>query len=352
MDANFAEIADLLFCPDDGAALHLAAKELYCSFCSRRFPILANNLVEILPQRPIDLLGSVNSSFRDNYLKIFEQGYRSNDTDLAWGAEETVPESWIRKRRREVAAVRPLIAEGTKPGESVLCDISAGAGYYTFAYADLFRFVIHGDLSVNNLSYAWRKARSQDLQNIFFLRLDYFALPFRQSLDRVLCMDTLIHGEAHDSRLLGAVTHSLKPTGSAVVDLHNWWHNPVRRLGFLPDNFSNNRSYGRTETERLLRRAGIHRYECFSFRQEFESWDSDWPSLSRFFPATRFLFRTYGTGDSRNARQACSGARRGSFDSSGENRLTLSSAKPAHKSKVSTAAAEAKSGELGTHDGN
>ena len=301
MDANFGQIADLLFCPDDGATLRFAANELYCSFCARSFPILANNLAEILPQHPIDLPGSVNSSFRDSYLKLFEQGYRFKETDLAWGAEETVSESWARKRRRQVAVVRPLIAEGTKPGESVLCDISAGAGYYTFAYADLFRFVIHGDLSVSNLSYAWRKARSQDLQNIFFLRLDYFALPFRQSLDRVLCMDTLIHGEAHDSRLLGAITNSLKPTGSALVDLHNWWHNPVRRLGFLPDNFSNNRSYGRRETERLLRIAGIHCYERFSFRQEFEGWDSDWRSLSRFFPATRFLFRTYGTGYSRNA---------------------------------------------------
>ena len=313
MDPNFAEIADLLFCPDDGATLRFAANELYCSLCARRFPILANNLAEILPRHPIDLLGSVNSSFRDSYLKIFEQGYRFNETDLAWGAEESVSASWARKRRRQVAAVRPLIAEGTKPGESVLCDISAGAGYYTFAYADLFRFVIHGDLSVNNLSYAWRKARSQDLQNIFFLRLDYFALPFRQSLDRVLCMDTLIHGEAHDSRLLGAITGSLKPTGSAVVDLHNWWHNPVRRLGFLPDNFSNNRSYGRRETECLLRTAGIHRYECFSFRQEFEGWDSDWPSLSRFLPATRFLFRTYGSGYSHAVKRGCSGVRCGTI---------------------------------------
>jgi len=187
--------------------------------------------------------------------------------------------------------VRQVITEGSTPNETVRCDISAGAGYYTFSYAHSFRLVFHCDLSVQNLNYSRRKARSLGIQNIFFLRADYFALPFQQSLDRILCTDTLIRGEEHDRMLLSVIARSLKPSGCAVIDLHNWWHNPLRRLGVLPENFFQNRSYSNREARILLKLAGVHRYEVFSFHQEFESGRIEWPLLAQFLPATRFLFR-------------------------------------------------------------
>jgi SAM-dependent methyltransferase len=187
--------------------------------------------------------------------------------------------------------VKPLVTEGIFADEAVLCDISAGAGYYTFEYADDFRVVLHCDLSVDNLTYAWRKARCRGIRNIVFLRADYFALPFRQTLDRILCFDTLIRGEAHDSALLSSIVRSLKPSGSAVIDFHNWWHNPLRRLGLLPENFHSNRSYVRAEAEKLLRDTGISEFGYWPFFQEFKREDRMADILLRLLPPTRLVYR-------------------------------------------------------------
>jgi SAM-dependent methyltransferase len=291
MADNLAAIASLLSCPDDGGSLRHASGEFLCSSCTRRFPIYADNLAEILPRRPCDVSASANPACHEGYLRAFEEGYRYDEASLAWGAEESVSESWSRKRRRQVAVVQPLITEGSTPSESVLCDIAAGAGYYTLAYAHRFRFVLHCDLSVDNLSYAWRKARARGIQNIFFLRSDYFTPPFRQSLHRILCLDTLIRGEAHDSILLAAIVRSLRPAGRAVVDFHNWWHNLIRRLGLLPDNFRNNRSYYRSEVQQLLRSCGIRDFCLRPFLQEFDPDAVGIGLLSKILLSTRLIYR-------------------------------------------------------------
>jgi SAM-dependent methyltransferase len=144
---------------------------------------------------------------------------------------------------------------------------------------------------VSNLSYARRKARALGIRNILFIRADYFAPPFQGSLDRLLCLDTLIRGEGHDFALLTAIANSLKPTGCAIVDFHNWWHNPLRRLGLLPENFSNNRSYGRAEAENLLRAAGIEEFSLIPFLQEFDADSATGRQLARIVPPTRLVYR-------------------------------------------------------------
>ncbi len=291
MADKFAAIANLLSCPDDGASLRLISGGFRCTHCDRCFPIHKDNLAEILPSRPLELPAAVNSGYGEAYRQAFEQRFHLSEASSAWGAEETVATSWARKRHRQVAMVKPLATEGISVDETVLCDISAGAGYYTFEYANAFRFALHCDLSVDNLNYAWRKARGRGIENIFFLRADYFALPFRQTLDRILCFDTLIRGEAHDSALLGSIVRSLRPNGYAVVDFHNWWHNPLRRLGLLPENFHANRSYVQSEVERLLRNSGIEHFSCWPFFQEFERDARTADFLLRLFPATRLVYR-------------------------------------------------------------
>jgi SAM-dependent methyltransferase len=291
MVSNFNAIASLLSCPEDGESLCCVPGELLCPHCARRFPIHRENLAEILPKRPNQLPASVGPTYREAYVRAFEQPFGHDDTALAWGAEETASESWTLKRRRQVAMVRPLISEGVTPDDSVLCDISGGSGYYTLTFAPLFRFVIHCDLSVENLNYVSRKARALGIENIFFLRVDYFVPPFRHSLDRIICLDTLIRGEEHDSVLLGAIVRSLKPGGHAVVDFHNWWHNPLRRLGVLPDNFLDNTSYTRGELRRLLAGTGIHQFEIKPFVQEVDPGQPAGKLFLRLIPPTRFMVR-------------------------------------------------------------
>jgi ubiquinone/menaquinone biosynthesis C-methylase UbiE len=216
---------------------------------------------------------------------------------MAWGAEEGMTRSWSLKRRRQVEFLRPLVTEGTTPAGSTLCDIAAGAGYYTFAYAQLFRVVLHCDLSVNDLSYARRKAQSMGIWNILFVRADYFAPPFRNSLDRVLCMDTLIRGEAHESLVLANIARSLNGDGFALVDFHNWWHNPLRRLGVLRNNFGRNQSYSKRELNNLLARLHIVRSGFFPFVQELKGNGRGSNLFRKILPPTRFVLRIPGAAE-------------------------------------------------------
>jgi SAM-dependent methyltransferase len=291
MSEKLRTILDRLSCPDDGQPLRLARTQLLCSGCGRSFPLHGDDFAEILPSRRACLPASTSAEYRSAYLKLFEDQCQKDDDCIAWGAEEAATASWIRKRRRQVLAVHPLVTEGVEPAASVLCDIAAGAGHYTFAYVPYFRFVLHCDLSVQNLNYASRKARERNLENILFLRIDYFQPPFRHSLDRLLCLDTLIRGEGHDSMLLKSIARCLKPTGRAVIDFHNWWHNPLRRLGILSENFHGNRSYRRCETERLLREAAFRDATVFPFVQEFDPGSRLDRICSPAVPSTRIVYR-------------------------------------------------------------
>jgi SAM-dependent methyltransferase len=291
MSARLQTILELLSCPDDGQPLRLTKAQLLCSGCGRSFPLHGEDLAEILPTRPVQLPISTSAEYRSAYLRLFEQQFKQDSDCLAWGAEETATAGWLRKRRRQVSAVLPLITEGAELNTSVLCDIAAGAGHYTFAYAPKFRLVLHCDLSVQNLSYVSRKAREQHLNNILFLRIDYFRPPFRQSLDRLLCLDTLIRGDGHDPMLLKSITRCLKPTGTAVIDFHNWWHNPLRRLGILPDNFRSNRSYRRSETKTLLREAAFRDARVFPFVQECDLSRRIGRICSKPIPSTRIIYQ-------------------------------------------------------------
>jgi len=283
------EIATFLRCPDDGSIVRFERTELQCSLCSRRFAIWGNNIIEMLPTRPFQLSKHASAAYTRGYLENFRKRFFEDANALAWGSEETVSDSWIRKRLRQVRKVEPILKEGSNP-EHVLCDVAAGAGHYTLAYAAQFRFVFHCDLSVPNLNYVRRRARQLGIRNIVLVRCDYFSLPFRQTMDRVICLDTLIRGKEHDSTLLQAICRTLAPSGRAVVDFHNWCHNPLRRLGLLPDNFHHNRSYTRFQADKLLRSIGLEDFSYFPFVQETDD-TSMGKLLAHLLPSTRLMYR-------------------------------------------------------------
>ena len=293
MPLDFSALAGILYCPDDGHALHCRQRNIDCPECGRTFRVFDNGVAELLPAKPADVAVGRSSRYWQAYRNAFLEPFSVSENAIAWGAAEMSSPQWTMKRLRQTRAVEALLA-GDGSEDLALCDISAGPGYYTFAYSSRFRIVLHCDLSVDNLNYAARKARELELTNMFFLRTDYCAMPFRNSVDRILCLDTLIRGEDHEIAVLKSIRSSLAGNGSAVVDFHNWWHNPIRRLGALPDNFVGNQSYGVRETKQLLRSAGIKASEFIRFHQEFERNSAYGPVLSRLLPATRLLFRFEG----------------------------------------------------------
>jgi SAM-dependent methyltransferase len=233
--------------------------------------------------------GSFSRKHQSAYEAEFKQPFRYREQAVAWGARETVPARWARIRDREVSFVLRLL--DAQPRSSVLCDISGGAGYYTLKYARHFRMVLHCDLSMASLSYVHRKATELGLTNIYFLRIDYFNPPFLASLPGLICIDTLIRGPAHERLVLRQLTRSLIASGQAVVDFHNWWHNPVRKIGLLPDHFHHNRSYTKTEVAHLLRQAEIGSADYFPFHQEVDPQRPATELLRYLVPPTRLVYR-------------------------------------------------------------
>jgi SAM-dependent methyltransferase len=305
----FSILSGRLRCPDDQGVLLLEPSAFHCPLCARRFPIVGENFIELLPKSPRTPPAEFKQTYVEGYFREFHrpltfvENHKVSEArqaekrtrpryDVLSLAQESAS-SWIQKRNREVKRVSSLLVQKSS-FDSILCDFSAGPGHYTLSYAPQFSVVLHCDLSVDSLLYAMRKAAHLKLENVIFLRMDYFSPPFQNSLDQIICLDTLIRGKPHEAALLRAIHQSLTPEGFAIVDFHNWWHNPLRRLGLLRQNFGENESYDRQAAENLLHEARIANFEYFSFFQEFDQDKRASGFLSRIIPPTRLIYRFSG----------------------------------------------------------
>src|SRR5580692_6031995 len=291
MPPDPAEIARYLVCPDEGAPLAPGSAGLRCLSCSRIIPFRKPNLLEILPSKQVAISTSeVPFEYESAYTQAYSGAWESSDDALPFGASETSSAKMMTRREHHTEEVFRLLREAPGDANGVFCDLSAGAGHTTFVAARHSRLVFHCDLSAAAVRYASAKATRMGLDNMVIVHADYFRPPFRNSIQQLTCLDTLIRGPWHEERLLASIRQSLASGGSAVVDFHNWWHNPLRRLGLLRQNFGENRSYSRREAEALLSSAGISRYEYLPFVQEL-SGDNGLTSLVRkIIPATRLIY--------------------------------------------------------------
>jgi ubiquinone/menaquinone biosynthesis C-methylase UbiE/uncharacterized protein YbaR (Trm112 family) len=289
MRASANDIASSLCCPDDKEPLNSLMGALQCSRCGRIYPVQEGDILELLPRKPAEPVS--NPEYAADYNRRFHRKFENREDSMVWGREETSSSSWRLHRERQARAVLSLLQrDRARMQDLILCDISAGVGNYTLSYARHFKCVLHCDLSADALGYASAKCRRMGVENIFFLRVDYFALPFSRTIDRLLCLDTLVRGKDHEKALLGQIQKALTDQGRAIIDFHHWWHNPLRRLGLLPQNFGNNRSYGRRGAESLMRECGIDNWRLVRFHQEFEPSSRSAQNLSWLLPATRLVY--------------------------------------------------------------
>jgi len=290
MSKLWEELRHILCCPDDRKQLCFSGSEYSCQACGGRFPILLGRIADLRPRSPQPIEGDANLQFSRDYEDAFRRSCGSHNEARAWGAPEEMPRRWVRKRERQVRYTESILRTVNGNVLRTFCDFSAGAGYYTLGLARSFPLVLHCDLSCDSLFYASRKADKLGLDNVAFLRIDYLQPPFVGQLDCAICMDSLERGEGHERMLLGAIRRSLRPGGVGVVDFHNWWHNPLRRLGILRQNFGRNCSYTRRQAEGLLLLSGLRNFMYFPFLQEFEPGALVGRMAGFLMPPTRHLF--------------------------------------------------------------
>jgi SAM-dependent methyltransferase len=325
MPLNPNEIARHLVCPDDASPLAVAAPDaLRCATCNRTFPFLAPNLIELLPSKPLQLpAAGVSREYAAAYLHSFPPAHEfsidenknqresENENEnlsapTPFNAPETSSPALVQLRERQAAELlqnfqiaaneaaidrAPSAIANKKNSSVVFCDLSAASGYTTFAAARHAHIVFRCDLSLAAVRYASAKASRLGLENFVVIRADYLQAPFRNSIDQLTCIDTLIRGSWHESQLLDAISRSLSPRGVAVIDFHNWWHNPLRRLGLLPQNFGQNRSYSRREVLDLLARANITDFKISPYIPEARPDTFIGKIIRAMIPAARFVIR-------------------------------------------------------------
>jgi ubiquinone/menaquinone biosynthesis C-methylase UbiE len=294
MHASTEKIVSHLCCPDDQKSLRSGDEGLECRQCGRTFPVWKGEIIELLPKKPAEPRS--NPEYAADYQRQFHQKFENQEDSIAWGLREAQSPSWKLHRERQARRVLTILrSDGAPLKDMILCDVSAGVGDYTLSYARHFKWVLHCDLSVDALRYASGRFRRMGLENVFFLRVDYFALPFSRSIDRLLCLDTLIRGKDHEKALLKQIQRAISAQGRAIIDFHHWWHNPLRRLGLLRQNFGNNFSYARSGAEGLMRECGIEDWRLVRFHQELEPAGSFDKRLSWMLPATRLVYE-FGAG--------------------------------------------------------
>lgn len=297
MPLNWRELGNILSCPNDQGRLDFLDLEYYCTLCSARFPILFDRIADLRPRSPMQLPLETNPEFAAAYVQVFHRTCEWNGNAMGFGAREVISSYLARRKEREVLHVQKVLQAQDEIASRTFCDFSAGAGYYTLGLASSFPLVLHCDLSCDSLLYALMKAQKLGIDNIAFLRIDYLRPPFAGTLDCVICMDSLARGEGHERMLLQTIRMSLRSEGTAVLDFHNWWHNPLRRLGLLPENYRLNRSYSRREAESLVHSCGIKNLQYWPFHQEFEPDDPKGRIAKIIVPPTRhvFLFKETGS---------------------------------------------------------
>ena len=287
---HISDLNGFLVCPLDRTSLDIGETAAKCPSCRVTFPVIGDRIVDLLPPEPMQLPMPANSEFRLGYEAQFRQRIDRNGEARPWGAPEDSSLEWAAKRRKQVAAVLSVLSRLVTTSDLTLCDFSAGAGYYSLEYARYFRRVIHCDISPESLVYCQNRAEALGLSNIFFCRIDYFRPPFDSNVDVVVCMDSMIRGPWHEAELLKTIAYSLSESGSAIFDLHNWWHNPFRRLGLGKQNFRECYSYSNASAFRLIKRVGLEMYAFYPFRQEESTPSRFSRALHSLIPPTRLIY--------------------------------------------------------------
>jgi len=283
------DLCAVLRCPDDGGMLGIQPAIVTCQTCRRGYQRPRPEAIEMIASKPQGAMSGVSKAFYAAYLAERSMQLSLVEAAAAWGAPGTMSPGWVRLRRRYSSRVVNLILRLFGNRRGVVLDTSAGAGYVTFGLAERGVPTIHADLDRSSIAYAlgWLD-NSPGSPPLLALRADYFALPARGTIDAVVATDSLIRGRQHELAALQAIRLALTEDGFAVVDFHNWLHNPLRRLGLLPDNFKGNRSYLHGELPNLVRAAGLKIDMEESYHQE-----DDQPRVSRWVarlvPPTRFV---------------------------------------------------------------
>ncbi len=221
---------NLFQCPNCKNSLSYSGDYLLCELCSSKFNIINNCIIDLLSKKPIS-----HNNFKDEFEKRFFKFYYNNfnrpfileKDGLAWGSPETINGLHIKRKEKLV----DLILSQINGKDSLAADVSSGAGWFTLKIAEDYKLVLNIDYEIRNISYVFHKAKELGLTNIIFIRYDMFSPPIAENtLDSIICTDTLIYGDFMIKKFIENILKLLNYEGIGMIDFYNKLHrNPLHK---------------------------------------------------------------------------------------------------------------------------
>lgn len=246
------DFVKLIVCPDDGTTIALRDSFLECPKCSRKYPILGNNFVEILPSDFPDWSLKENDPKKAEkfYSQEFERSFSWNVQRGGWGDLSNASPGLRSFYKAEIEKALQLL---NPSDNSIIVDVSGAVGNYAIFLANKVKMVINCDLHIPSIIIAYERKKD----NMICVRTPYLKLPFvSNSFDYIICTDTLIRGWNHEVKLLKEISRIIKIGGRAFVDFHNLkWFRKNRNIC----------AYKVGSIRKLLHEAGIKQYTLYPF---------------------------------------------------------------------------------------
>lgn len=211
--SRLSDIVSVLACPDDRSNIIYSDELLICSLCKRRF-VVKGNFIDLRAKSSVTI--NCKTEEESRYHAIY-QSLISKDSL----ARSAMPFG-VASKSVSAGFVRETISHLSKymQRDFLVCDVGAGAGDY-IDLARSCKTMFHCDLDVGGIALAQENARAKELDNILFLRCDYFRLPFKEhSLDFVYTVDTVERGVCNDKMLLLEISRVTKNGGYISFDCH------------------------------------------------------------------------------------------------------------------------------------
>ncbi|MFA5743033.1 MAG: methyltransferase domain-containing protein [Candidatus Paceibacterota bacterium] len=246
-------------CPDDLS--EVVNKNLYleCKKCKKHFSILADNLVEMLPDRFPEwgLEGNENRDTEKGYFDLAHKPFSWKKDPVGWGFLYYLQSSGYRGFvNKEIEMIKKFIPESLKNG--LMIDVSAGCGNYSVDLSQIASLFVHCEAEDQSLLNAKTRAVDCKRENIVFVRGNYLKLPVPDDFFNVaICTDTLIRGRNHEKELLKEIYRALKKGGMGIVDFHNDRPFASKRNPYIS-------FYGKEKIKEMLGELGMNNFEIYS----------------------------------------------------------------------------------------
>jgi SAM-dependent methyltransferase len=222
--SSIIENKELFVCPACKNSLDVVGGSFHCGRCNELYPVVNDFMADFTPRAKHHVLDNFQTPYAARfYEEQLNTPFEFREHSCGWGAFEKLPR-WHRnliqlknKYLHEVLGIKK-----TSYNKKIFCDISGGAGNHIVPFTKYFKLLIYCDLSIDNMNFMYRRVKNEGIDNILLVRSSYFNLPFKNSYDVAICIDSLeFYGLVNDAKVIQEIQNGLNPCGKAIFDLHN-----------------------------------------------------------------------------------------------------------------------------------